>query len=248
MAAELYDVEKELERVLSEIITVLEAQDPFRLEPVKPRGPGVYAIYYTGDLGWYDEIRSPDATVPIYVGSSVLLSRRLPIHCRSLDDAWNLDRKDFLCRYLLLPRNVPLWVEQAYIAQKDPWWNRPEFSGFGTEGGRGADGSASKWDILHTGRPAALKRRRSADAMVALEADIARRNLQRRDLVREMFGANGIAVLDATRAKNPAPAPALALAPAPAPAPAKRKPVPPSAKSDDDLVVDVFTMFGTSPR
>lgn len=132
-------------------------------------GGGVYALYYTGDHSRYAAIRSPEAKMPIYVGSALDLSRRLWKHCQSLDKAWDLERTDFLCKFrVLVPdKGWHLWLEQCYINHKEPWWNRQEFSGFGTEGGRGVDGTASKWDLLHPGREAALGRKRPDAQQIA---------------------------------------------------------------------------------
>jgi len=158
--------------VIGNTIGELERQDPFALCPVEVQGGGVYVLYYAGPHDLYREIRSPDATVPIYVGSTINMASRLRGHCRSLDSVWNLERKDFLCRCLLLPRGMELWVEQEFMALRKPWWNQPEFKGFGTGHPRN-DGHASPWDVLHPGRKAALKLNRPDEAKVQLQKKLA---------------------------------------------------------------------------
>ena len=154
----------------------LMRRGPHPLNSLEPlTGAGVYALFYKGDLGIYQPIRSPDAKWPIYVGKAVppggrkggkstgtnkALFQRLREHRDSIEAAENLEPGDFLCRYLAV---TPLWItmaERLLIEDFQPAWNVC-IEGFGIHdpGGRRYEGQRSWWDVLHPGRTWAAKQR-----------------------------------------------------------------------------------------
>lgn len=111
------------------------------LPPVQPfEGAGIYAIYYTGPFPAYARISKKDPDIPIYVGKVVplgarkggrgreaaagpVLYQKLVQHANSIDQATNLRREDFLCRYLVVE---DIWIplgEQLLIKKFTPVWN-----------------------------------------------------------------------------------------------------------------------------
>ena len=141
------------------------------LEPletgVEIEGPGIYALYYEGELAEYQPIA--DAACPIYVGKAVppgarkgagevdvgapALRRRLREHAKSIASVDNLKLEDFSFRALAI---VPVWIvfaEQALIKQYEPVWNAC-LEGFGkhAQGKNRAGTLRSWWDTLHPGR------------------------------------------------------------------------------------------------
>ena len=148
-------------------------------------GTGVYALYYTGELDFYGPIASGECERPIYVGKAIpaggrrgttvqgsgnALCRRLIEHGKSIDAASNLDRADFLCRYLVV---MPVWIslaERFLIVHFRPVWN-VLLDGFGNHPpGRGRSTMRRPlWDIVHPGRPWAddLRSEKTAEAVIA---------------------------------------------------------------------------------
>jgi len=141
------------------------------LEPFA--GSGVYAIYYRGDfLGYAPLVKAADGS-PIYVGKAVPsgarkgrrslspgkeLYARLKDHSESIEQAQNLQLKDFTCRYLVV---VPVWItlaERFLVEHYQPVWN-VAIDGFGNHdpGSGRKDMKRPRWDILHPGRPWAVK-------------------------------------------------------------------------------------------
>jgi hypothetical protein len=137
-------------RIISEVL----AQPLFPLDPANAPGPvsGVYLLYYSGNHPRYER-RAKE--VPIYSGRSLPdVGDRIRTHCKSLDDVWDLERGDFQFRYLALPEFFVLGTEEALIKKYRPWWNLPEFSGFGTVGfgARYPMAQPTSWDFIHPGR------------------------------------------------------------------------------------------------
>lgn len=145
----------------------------------KFQGAGIYAIYYTGDFPCYTPIaqanRDDKFQLPIYVGKAVpegarkgrtgkgsetsgSMLKRLKEHATSIRKAENLNLEDFYCRYLVVE---DIWIplgESLLIAKFSPIWNTL-IDGFGNHnpGGGRYEQLRSRWDVLHPGRPGALK-------------------------------------------------------------------------------------------
>lgn len=138
-------------------------------------GAGIYAIYYLGDFEPYSLVakRNRDGRfeAPIYVGKAIPegarrggfglgvapgpeLFNRLREHDRPVDQARNLNRSDFFCRYLIVD---DIWMplgERLLIEWFAPTWNSI-IDGFGNhDPGRGRyNQRKSSWDVVHPGRP-----------------------------------------------------------------------------------------------
>ena len=140
---------------------------------LKFRGAGIYAIYFSGRFPAYKPIamlnRGGAYKAPIYVGKAVPkgsrkggelesapgndLYSRLIQHARSIQDASNLEIKDFHCRYLVVD---DIWIplaESLLIATFNPLWNKL-VDGFGNhDPGKGRHmGLRPRWDVIHPGR------------------------------------------------------------------------------------------------
>lgn len=155
------------------------------LEPLPPEKPfigaGVYVIYYTGDhkpYAPYEPIafgnQDGKFQAPIYVGKAVpagarkggfgldispgrVLFNRLAEHAKSIEQAENLDLRDFYCRYITVD---DIWIplgESLLIETFSPIWNKV-VDGFGNhDPGSGRHKQQnSPWDVIHPGRPWAL--------------------------------------------------------------------------------------------
>jgi hypothetical protein len=144
-------------------------------------GAGIYALYYIGKFPLYRKLseRNTDGhwSAPIYVGKAVppgarkggyqldaapgeVLYRRLREHAESIQQAENLALADFRCRYLIVD---DIWIplgESLLIAMFSPLWNKI-LDGFGNHdpGAGRYNQQRSPWDVVHPGRPWALKLR-----------------------------------------------------------------------------------------
>ena len=138
-------------------------------------GSGVYALYYRGDLPIYSQLADPESEMPIYVGKAVPkggrkgrlkqtpapnreLYQRLRQHARSIQQVNNLSLSEFHCRYLVV---VPVWINSAerfLLEHFQPIWNTV-IDGFGNhDPGKGRRNMRRpRWDIVHPGRPWAVK-------------------------------------------------------------------------------------------
>ena len=174
------------ENLTKSCVEELMRRGPYTL-PLEKRftGPGVYALFYTGDLPIYQPVRSLDATHPIYVGKAVpagarkglakvtkgrSLYNRIKQHTGSIEATASLDVKDFLCRYLIV---TPLWItmaERFLLEHYKPVWN-VILDGFGNhDPGKGRyEGEITWWDALHPGREWATKLRQTRNAAAAEE-------------------------------------------------------------------------------
>jgi len=143
------------------------------LPPEAFLGAGVYVIYYTGSFPVYKRIsasnRDNKYRWPLYVGKAVPagarkggsdpepgleLHRRLAEHAASIEQATNLELKDFACRYLVVD---DIWIpltESMLIESFQPVWNQ-SLDGFGNHdpGAGRRKQKTSPWDVLHPGRP-----------------------------------------------------------------------------------------------
>lgn len=138
-------------------------------------GPGIYALYYTGDFPAYRPIAEANrehlGSWPIYIGkaeastrkgdsiqapddySGDALFKRLGNHAKSINLASNLSVADFHIRALVL---AYVWVpmaEASAISMYRPLWNTL-IDGFGNHdpGGGRYNQMRSRWDTLHPGR------------------------------------------------------------------------------------------------
>ena len=172
------------------------------VEPLPPAdvflGAGTYAIYYTGDFPAYRKIsdrnRRNRFTCPIYVGKAIpagarrgglglniapgrALYNRLAEHGQSVEDAANLDRQDFKCRFLVVD---DIWIplgEALLIQQFNPVWNTT-LDGFGNHdpGSGRYSQQRSPWDVVHPGRAWAARCRDNgrpeSELLTAIQAAI----------------------------------------------------------------------------
>ena len=103
----------------------LNWQKPFVLGPVQASSPGIYVLYYTGDCPLYADIRNSDMTIPIYIGYSKNLEKRLWGHIKTLSEVhdfckdgaaeYDLDPADFWCRAICLPKGDAMKYENIII-------------------------------------------------------------------------------------------------------------------------------------
>lgn len=156
------------ENLMAGTVAYFEEQSKHSLEEVGSIwGPGIYALYFHGEMKEYLPISN--GTSSIYVGKAVpkgsrtggdldldhpALRNRLREHARSVEQANNLQVNEFTYRVLAI---VPVWIvfaEQALIKRYRPVWNSC-LDGFGKhhQGGRRSKTVRSWWDTLHPGRP-----------------------------------------------------------------------------------------------
>jgi hypothetical protein len=161
-------------------------------------GAGIYAIYYAGDFSPYRKIAAlnrKDFKCPIYVGKAIpegarkgglgldvspgpVLFRRLVEHSKSIDQSENLELSDFRCRYLTVD---DIWIplgESLLIEMFAPLWNIA-MDGFGNHdpGSGRYKQQKSPWDIIHPGRPWAMKvqsGRPESEILAAIEQHLKR--------------------------------------------------------------------------
>ena len=165
------------EALLEGDVVPLDAVPPFE-------GTGVYAIYYTGSNPAYAPLSAANQSgqwwAPIYVGKAIgkggrkgvavaededetptgrQLFLRLKEHADSVKaTTTTLSIADFHCRYLVVDE---IWIplgENLIISRFMPVWNTL-IDGFGNhDPGKGRyQGLMPRWDVLHPGRPWALK-------------------------------------------------------------------------------------------
>lgn len=156
------------ENLMAGTVAHFDKQELFSLAgELSLEGPGIYALYYRGNLSDYKPIANTEW--PIYVGKAVppgtrkggvgdtekpALRNRLRDHVKSIREAKNLDPKEFKFRALAI---VPVWIafaEQALIKQYQPVWNSC-LEGFGKhhQGENRRSTATSWWDTMHPGRP-----------------------------------------------------------------------------------------------
>jgi hypothetical protein len=158
LVAVVYDPEALILNVTAEILR----RPVFVLHRFELRAAGVYMLFYKGQHKFYRRAaRSPDATLPIYVGKTGNLGQRLNSHHKTIG-ATDLRVEDFEVRVLPLPGIWPEMVERVLLGKYlEPLWNTPEWAGFGNDGSPRASGNGSRWDVMH---PATEGRRVSKKA------------------------------------------------------------------------------------
>jgi hypothetical protein len=145
------------------------------------QGAGIYAIYYIGHFDAYAPMKTwnsgnEEFNLPIYIGKAVptggrkgnvdpevsargsALINRLDEHRKSIEQAENLDTKDFWCRFLVVD---DIWIplgESLLIQHYRPIWNSL-IDGFGNHdpGSGRHQGARPNWDTLHPGRHWAVR-------------------------------------------------------------------------------------------
>ncbi|MFZ2267557.1 MAG: Eco29kI family restriction endonuclease [Azonexus sp.] len=159
------------------------------------KGAGIYAIYYSGDFGPYEEIakrnQGGNPTAPIYIGKAVPagarkgggiglgvigrpLFNRLSEHAESIRAVSNLKIEDFSCRFLVVD---DIWIplgESLLIARFSPVWNAM-IDGFGNHdpGSGRHNGMRPRWDVLHPGRSWACKCKERPELAEDVARDVA---------------------------------------------------------------------------
>jgi hypothetical protein len=160
--------------LLERPVSVLPPQEAFV-------GAGIYVLYYIGKFPSYRKLAERNSndrwSAPIYVGKAVppgarkggyqldaapgeVLYRRLREHAESIQQTENLILGDFGCRYLIVD---DIWIplgESLLISMFSPLWNKV-LDGFGNHdpGAGRYNQQRSPWDMVHPGRPWALKLR-----------------------------------------------------------------------------------------
>lgn len=162
-------------------------------KPFPLRGPGVYAIYYTG-TGFlpYAPLAQQNShgkiVWPIYVGQALpsggrrgiaiadeepTLRKRLMKHRLSIGAATDFSIEDFCYRALVMDDAFIRLAETSLLSLYKPLWNN-FVDGFGNNAqGSGRDGSKrSRWDTLHGGRTQALVHADRGETREQLMAEI----------------------------------------------------------------------------
>jgi hypothetical protein len=176
---------------LAESLATAFMRQPCRPMPPQPIvGAGVYALYYKGQLSFYEPLAryntDNSCKVPIYVGKAIpkggrkggigfnalegnSLLNRLREHARSIEQAHNLSLDDFSYRYLVID---DIWIplaENILISIFQPLWNII-VEGFGIHdpGGGRKRQAKSDWDLIHPGRPFAegLPEKKTAEQII----------------------------------------------------------------------------------
>ncbi|MGH6649798.1 MAG: Eco29kI family restriction endonuclease [Sphingopyxis sp.] len=138
--------------------------------PERFNGPGVYALYYTGEHPAYAPLVALDAgrcTYPVYVGRAARenksqgfsprpstgqeLYKRIKKHYDSVSQASDINVDDFKVRYLVLKPAYINLAESVLIMAFRPPWNGMGL-GSNVTGGPRMAGKGSLWDSLHPGR------------------------------------------------------------------------------------------------
>lgn len=157
------------------------------------QGAGIYVIYYSGDHPAYKLLADANAerpTVPIYVGKAIpsggrkgglapaettkpFLLNRLREHAESVGLANNLDIGDFVARWLVVD---DIWIplgETLLIRKFRPVWNM-SLDGFGNHdpGAGRYGGLCPMWDVLHPGRPWAVRCKQRVESARDLRARV----------------------------------------------------------------------------
>ena len=119
----------------------------FRNFPKRPNFCGVYLIYYVGETSLYKDQVKPRQDQPIYIGESESdILKRLSVHCKKLENAKDLEEKDFIVRFV--PLDNPYYapgIERALQDYYKPLWNDKTAQFFFGNG----DDSNNNWYKYH---------------------------------------------------------------------------------------------------
>lgn len=158
------------------------------------QGAGIYVLYYSGKFPAYAELadrnRNEQFSAPIYIGKAVHagarrgggtdvdatrkpLFNRLCEHAESIRSVENLDLEEFHCRFLVVE---DIWIplgESLLISRFSPVWNAI-IDGFGNHdpGSGRYGGMRPRWDVLHPGRPWAVKCRERPESPDDIARDV----------------------------------------------------------------------------
>lgn len=161
-------------RLGESVVQALLERAVLPLPPPAFKGAGIYALYYIGNFSAYSKMvnknKNEQWAAPIYIGKAVpsgarkggyglgedpgdVLYRRLREHAESIQQAENLELRDFRCRYLVVD---DIWIplgESLLISMFTPLWNRI-LDGFGNHdpGAGRYNQQRSLWDVVHPGR------------------------------------------------------------------------------------------------
>ena len=166
----------ELANLLKDSIRFFNGTPVYELPPPERfDGSGVYALYYTGESNYYNTIAETNRLaydLPIYVGKAISpggrrgvatndkpsssLYGRLYEHAGNIHQVKNLNKKDFHCRFMIIPydeEGLISPIEAALIKLYNPLWNS-KVDGFGnhTPGAGRFNQAKSSWDVIHPGR------------------------------------------------------------------------------------------------
>jgi hypothetical protein len=152
-------------------VNELTSRPPIVLPEVNPaivRGPGLYALYYSGTFEPYSRVASAGTGWPIYLGSAMPpgsgtgrihrirkspILERLERHAKSVTAAENLEEWEFKARWFEVDEPFIILGEILLVRFYRPLWNSA-VRGFGNKnvGGKRTGGRMSNWDTLHPGR------------------------------------------------------------------------------------------------
>ena len=128
------------DNLMSGLVRHFEAIDKSQLRELdggNVEGPGIYALFYTVDLDFYEPIAA-DGQHPIYVGKAVppgsrkggkpdvskpMIFGRLKNHSRSIEAARNLDLAHFQYRSLAVVPVCITLAERFLVENYKPVWN-----------------------------------------------------------------------------------------------------------------------------
>lgn len=118
------------------------------------RAPGIYLIFYTGQLRSYRAVGHGD--YPVYIGAAANLAERIARHRRSTEPVRNLRRGHDLSIISIPLTSHPaaLYLEGLIGQRLRPCWNQPWLAGFGSrfQGNCRTQQIEPPWSILHPGR------------------------------------------------------------------------------------------------
>lgn len=139
------------------------------IDPDSVQGPGLYALYYSGNFSPYESLAEAGSNWPIYLGSALPagsrtgkvraggkspIRDRLERHRESVTYAENLEEGKFGARWLEVDEPFIILGEILLLRFYRPLWNAT-LSGFGAKvvGSERTTGRTSQWDTMHPGRP-----------------------------------------------------------------------------------------------
>ncbi len=158
------------------------------------RGPGIYALYYSGDFAAYGRLaernRDTPGSWPIYVGQALPvggrrgievdidgseLRERVAKHRRSIEAARDLDVEHFHFRALVMDDAFIRLGETSLLALYRPIWNS-YLDGFGNNapGKERVTSKRSRWDTLHGGRTQAQEHAERVESREIITREIER--------------------------------------------------------------------------